>query len=317
MAIVAVLAIAFASCKKDNPIAVDEVTLNWATASLEPSDEITLEPTVTPANATNPALTWTSSDNAIATVADGVVTGVAPGKATITATSADGAVFDFCVITVVAVPEVQNLSEATPGWGATLGTVSFVSDNTWEIGGLTWSDVVVASACDKTTFNGGAAATGFLADCRSNKGRVEPMPWEDFEAFDFDYGHLFSMAAVVRFRKELCPEGWRVPRQEDFVALVQALGGTNALQESDAVRDKLIGAESDWGGVFGGRWTGSSLTDQHVTAHYWSVTESAANNGRFLQVGRAMNADFNTVNNIVNPSAALGKGLGMTVRCVR
>jgi uncharacterized protein YjdB len=52
---------------------------------------IPLAAVVTPAYATNPAVTWASSDTAIATVnADGVVTGVAVGDATITVTTVEG-----------------------------------------------------------------------------------------------------------------------------------------------------------------------------------------------------------------------------------
>ena len=47
--------------------------------------------TVTPADATDPSLTYTSSDPSIATVdADGTITGVAPGTVTITVTTNDG-----------------------------------------------------------------------------------------------------------------------------------------------------------------------------------------------------------------------------------
>jgi uncharacterized protein (TIGR02145 family) len=332
MSIVAVLAIAFTSCKKnDDPkeeipptVDVAGVALNWTTASLEPNGSITLVATVSPADATNPALTWASDNEAVATVAaNGVVTGVAPGKATITATSDDVAtIVGSSVITVVAVPEVSGLTEDTPGWGASLGTVRFRSDKTWTIGGLTWSDVVLASACEKETFDGGigGSSPAFLADCRENKGsRNLAQPWETPDMVEFDYGHLFSMAAAVRFRNILCPEGWRVPRQADFEALVVALDGTAGLQESDVLRDKLVGDESEWGGVFGGSSSGAGAisADRHQTGRYWSVTEGNATNGRHLLVGRAMNASFDFADNVVSTEANFGKGNGLLVRCVR
>ena len=56
---------------------------------------------ITPSNATNQNVTWTSSNQAAATIdADGLVTGVAPGKTTITATTVDGQFTAQTTITV-------------------------------------------------------------------------------------------------------------------------------------------------------------------------------------------------------------------------
>ncbi len=69
-----------------------------------------LKATVTPANATNPAVTWESSDTAVATVENGLVTPLRAGKATITVTTADGGYKASCEVTVNAryVP-VENI----------------------------------------------------------------------------------------------------------------------------------------------------------------------------------------------------------------
>ena len=51
-----------------------------------------LTATVSPANATAPAVSWSSGNTAVATVGSpGLVTGVAAGTATITVTTQDGA----------------------------------------------------------------------------------------------------------------------------------------------------------------------------------------------------------------------------------
>ena len=93
-----------ATCKvtvKAATIAVTGVTLNKTATSLLVGGSETLTATVAPANATNKKLTWKSSDVAVATVdANGKVTGVAAGEATITVTTEDGAKTATCKVTV-------------------------------------------------------------------------------------------------------------------------------------------------------------------------------------------------------------------------
>jgi len=83
------------------PLAVTSVSLNKATDSLTVGGTDTLITTVAPINATNQAVTWTSSANDIATVDNtGKVTGVSAGTATITVTTSDGSKTATCAITV-------------------------------------------------------------------------------------------------------------------------------------------------------------------------------------------------------------------------
>ena len=67
---------------------VESVTLDKTEGVLTVGNTVTVTATVTPDTATNASVTWTSSDEAIATVdSEGKITAVAPGTATITATS--------------------------------------------------------------------------------------------------------------------------------------------------------------------------------------------------------------------------------------
>ena len=83
-----------ASCTVTVTVPVTGVTLSQTQASLyynRTPSTLTLTATVTPDNATNKDVTWTSSNPSAATVnQNGVVTAVAPGTAVITATAADG-----------------------------------------------------------------------------------------------------------------------------------------------------------------------------------------------------------------------------------
>lgn len=79
----------------EEPTPTESITLDKDTLVLEVNATGTLAATTIPAGAT---VTWTSSDETVATVANGVVTGVANGEATITATN--GSATDTCAVTV-------------------------------------------------------------------------------------------------------------------------------------------------------------------------------------------------------------------------
>ena len=81
-------------------VAVTGVTLNKAALSLNVGESETLIPTVTPSNATNKNVTWSSSNTSVATVSGGKVTVVANGTATITVKTVDGGKTATCSITV-------------------------------------------------------------------------------------------------------------------------------------------------------------------------------------------------------------------------
>ena len=82
-------------------VAVTGVEVAPTSDSIAVNETLTLTATVAPENATNKAVTWSSSSDAIATVTDeGVVTGVSAGEATITVTTEDGGFTATCAITV-------------------------------------------------------------------------------------------------------------------------------------------------------------------------------------------------------------------------
>ena len=82
-------------------VAVTGVTLNKTETSIFVGGSETLTATVAPADATNQKVTWKSDKPEIATVdANGKVTGVKAGEATITVTTEDGAKTATCKVTV-------------------------------------------------------------------------------------------------------------------------------------------------------------------------------------------------------------------------
>ena len=83
-----------------NPVTYEVigVSLSSETLALVAGDSETLTATITPDKAASAKVTWESSDPNVATVTDGVVTAVAPGTATITATAGD--ISATCAVTV-------------------------------------------------------------------------------------------------------------------------------------------------------------------------------------------------------------------------
>ena len=99
-------------------VKVTDVKLNQSSASVVEGETLTLKAIVSPTDAENKALAWTSSNSAVATVTDGVVTALKEGKTDITATSTDGSnVSATCAVTVtkkaIEVTAVQ-LTESDP-----------------------------------------------------------------------------------------------------------------------------------------------------------------------------------------------------------
>lgn len=80
---------------------VTGVTLNKTTLSLNVGDTQTLTATISPSNATNKSVSWSTTNSSIATVSSsGVVTAKAAGTATITVKTSDGEKTANCTVSV-------------------------------------------------------------------------------------------------------------------------------------------------------------------------------------------------------------------------
>ena len=91
------------SCGSENPeiIRVTSVSLNKTSTTLAVDNNETLNATVLPENATDKTVTWGSSDTSVAAVdANGKITAVGLGNATITVTTNDGGLTATCEVNV-------------------------------------------------------------------------------------------------------------------------------------------------------------------------------------------------------------------------
>lgn len=89
-------------------VLAESITLDLTEAEGTVGETITLTATVSPEETTDKTVTWASSDETVATVADGVVTLLAEGKADITATC--GIATATCAVTVKAVAGIDLIT---------------------------------------------------------------------------------------------------------------------------------------------------------------------------------------------------------------
>ena len=108
---------ALAACNDDpaannnDTVAVTSISLSKSDLSLEIGGEYTLTATITPDDATDKSITWTSDNTAVATVANGKVTALAAGTATITAKAGEKSA--SCSVTVSAPAVTDGLAGKT------------------------------------------------------------------------------------------------------------------------------------------------------------------------------------------------------------
>lgn len=174
---------------KDQVIAVTGVTLTPDKATLNVGETQELTAVVAPSNATNKTVTWASSDPAVATVKDGVVTAVGKGTATITVTTEDGNHTAACTITVKLPVSKVTLNETSTALvvGSTKQLIATVepanaddSTVTWKSGDTNVATVdqngnVTAVGVGSTTIT--ATAGGKNATCKITV-TAKPVPIE-------------------------------------------------------------------------------------------------------------------------------------------
>ena len=93
------------------PTLANSITLDKTEVSFKANETVTLTPTILPTTTTNTVVVWTTTDEKVAVVdANGVVTAIGVGEATITATTTDGSNLSAsCAITVLPTPgDVNN-----------------------------------------------------------------------------------------------------------------------------------------------------------------------------------------------------------------
>lgn len=140
-------------------VAVSGISLSQSSAEIDAGSTLTLTAAVLPTNATNKAVIWTSDNPAVASVTDGVVTGISGGTANITATTEDGGLAASCTIAVTAVSYTNRFNPAAEGFadstrfssnGSTADSTCYISNYIAAVTGDT-----VRVRCPSGTYDSG------------------------------------------------------------------------------------------------------------------------------------------------------------------
>jgi len=187
-------------------IPVSSVSLSQTSVSLIVGGSVDLTATVSPSNASNKTVTWSSSNTSVATVSNGTVTAKATGTATITVTTADGGKTATCSVTV-------NQSSSNVPEAVDLGLPS----------GIKWA-----------SFNLGASKPEEYGDYYA-WGETEPkevFSWETYKWYNVSltkYNSMSSLYGTVDNRTglELSDDvahvkfggEWRIPTKDEWTEL--------------------------------------------------------------------------------------------------
>ncbi|MGN1081848.1 MAG: Ig-like domain-containing protein [Acutalibacteraceae bacterium] len=113
-----------------NEIPVSGITISPSQKTITEGNSTCVTPSVTPSNATNKCVTWSSDNTNVATVhpTGGVITGLREGTARIYATACDGSgVSGYCTVTVNPLVHVSSVSLSVDNWFLNVGESMYLS----------------------------------------------------------------------------------------------------------------------------------------------------------------------------------------------
>jgi len=223
------------ACNKN----VTGVILEPAALELAVDETATLTATVQPANATNIAVVWTSSNTEIAAVSNGTVTAKSAGTATITVTTQDGGFSAECVVTVtqsetgIVINGVKwatrNLAshgkfvEKPEDYGALFqwgrkgdGHEQRTSQNYPTNDNSQEAGVVSGAGLDAN----GQIVSGHAAYGKFIKQNETPYDWCSPQ--NDVLWNSGTEAAPIKTANDPCPAGWRVPTHAELQSLIDS-----------------------------------------------------------------------------------------------
>lgn len=131
------------------------------------------------------------------------------------------------------------------------------------------------------------------------------------------YGHLYNWY-VVKDSRKICPTGWHIPTNEDWLTLTTSLGGTavagGKLKEAGTVHWAVPNTQASNSSGFtalpaGYRYANGYFFDLSEAVFFWTSSGSSANNGYAWSLFYNDEAAYEESNNDAKN--------GYSVRCIK
>jgi uncharacterized protein (TIGR02145 family) len=193
-------------CKKDTHVI--GVTLDKNDITLNMGETATLTATISPKDATNKAVSWTSSNTDVATVTNGIVTAKETGATIITVTTHDGSFTAKCAVKVA------------PEW--------------MEINGVKWA---TRNVNKPGTFTAKPEDAGMFYQWNSKTGWSSTDPLVNHEG-GTTWDITIPEGDTWEIENDPCPQGWRIPTLEEFISLINA----GSKWKSEGVTGRIFGS---------------------------------------------------------------------------
>ena len=150
-------------------VPVTGISLDAQSKSVTVGNTVSISATVTPSNATNKGIVWTSSDESVATVDGGVVTGKGQGTVIITAKTIDGGYTATCSVTSTIV-NLLDRSKSSIGYYVNRDNGQTLSSDTFDATDFIWLEP------NTTYYSEGCYLKNFYAFYNANKTYVSSPP---------------------------------------------------------------------------------------------------------------------------------------------
>ncbi|MBO4416912.1 MAG: Ig-like domain-containing protein [Bacteroidales bacterium] len=249
---------------EDVRITVTGISLSKSNYDLVAGETVSIVATVTPSNATQSTVIWSSSDTDVATVDySGVITAVQSGTAIITATTYDGGFYETCTITVA-----PSIGSENGHYWVDLGLPSGIKWATCNVGASTpeagggyyaWGETVTKTSY---TWNNYSLCRG------SNRSMTKYCNFSSFGKLDcITKLELEDDAAYVNWGGN-----WRMPTRTEMAELINNC--TWAWETEGDVNGYRVTSKTNGNSIFlpasGSRDDASASNSTSIQGYYWT-----------------------------------------------